>query len=259
MATSDPRLQKTRNYSQFISAKANRHLDSDSFRPQHERLKESMRKFGFLPSFPLTVRLVNGKLQVEDGQHRLYFAKLLGLDVYYVVIDNEIDVAEINQAQASWKIKDYTNRWAQSGFKDYIKAHEFADKYKLPVSEAFGLLTLNSTFGNISKRVKDGTWKITNLTKATEIAEIYKSVYECSGVARHNNLYRAIYACSFVTGFDAKRLTESIQRRANSWVNGGHWRDYLTQIEEFYNFGKKTKVPLKFDAQEAMRLRNAAK
>lgn len=255
----NPRLQKTRDYAQFISSKANRTLEAESFRPQHERLKESMRKFGFLPSFPLTVRRVNGKLQVEDGQHRLHFARLLGLDVYYVVIDNEIDVAEINQAQASWKVKDYVNRWAQSGIKDYAKASEFASTYMIPIGEALSLLTLNSTFGNIAKKVKDGTWKITNLLKATEIAEIYKSIYGCSGVARHNNLFRAIYACSFVDGFDPKRLTESIERRANSWVNGGHWRDYLTQIEEFYNFGKKTKVPLKFDAQEAMRLRNAAK
>lgn len=258
MAPSDPKLQKTRNYAQFISSKTNRVLQSESFRPQHVRLMESMRKFGFLPSFPITVRMVGGKLQVEDGQHRLYFAKTLGIDVFFVVIDKEIDVAEINQAQATWQVKDYTNRWAQAGNVDYIQAHEFADRYSLPISDAFGLLTLNSSFGNISKQVRAGAWKITELEKATVIAQCYSDVCACQGVKRHKNLYKAVYACNFVPGFDSHRLIDSIQKRAGSWINGGHWIDYLQQLEDFYNFGRKVKVPLKFDAQESMRLRSAA-
>lgn len=255
MAPSDPKLQKTRNYAQFVSSKANRVLQSEAFRPQHVRLMESMRKFGFLPSFPITVRMVGGKFQVEDGQHRLYFAKTLGIDVYFVVIDKEIDVAEINQAQASWKIQDYTNRWAQAGNSDYIQAHEFATRYNLSIGDSFALLTLNSSFGNISKTVRAGAWKITELEKATVIAQCYSDVCACQGVKRHQNLFKAVYACNFVAGFDSHRLIDSIQKRAGSWINGGHWLDYLQQLEDFYNFSRKVKVPLKFDAQEAMRAR----
>lgn len=256
MAASNPKLMQTKNYSQFVSSKANRVLESESFRPQHMKLLASMKKFGFLPSFPITVRMVGGRYQVDDGQHRLYFAKLLGLEVFYVVITTQIDVAEINQAQASWRVKDYTNRWAQQGKESYIRAHEFAQKYGLPISDTFALLTLNSSFGNISREVKDGTWEIQNLERATVIAQCYMDVCSCQGVKRHANLYKAVYACNFVPHFESARLVDGIQKRAGSWVNGGHWVDYLQQLEEFYNFGKRTKVPLKFDAQEAMRTRN---
>jgi hypothetical protein len=172
------------------------------------------------------------------------------------VIDQKIDVAEINQAQASWQIKDYTNRWAQNGNQDYIQAHAFAARYGLPIGDAFALLNLNSVFGNISKQVRAGTWKITELEKATRIAQCYSDVCACPGVKRHQNLYKAVYACNFVAEFDSRRLIESIQKRAGSWINGGHWVDYLSQIEDFYNFGRKIKVSLEFDAKEAMRARS---
>ena len=253
------KLQQTRNYSLFVSSKTNRVLDPENLHPKHKNLKRLMHKHGFLPSFPITARQVGGKLRVEDGQHRLHFAKMLGLEVYYVVISEDIDVAEINQAQASWQIKDYTNRWAAQGNVDYVKAHEFAARYGLSVGNAFALLTLNSSFGNISKEVKEGTWKITDFERASVIGQCYADVCAVTPVQPHQNLFKAIYACNFVADFDAARLVESIQKRAVAWINGGHWLDYLQQIEEFYNFGRKTKLPLKFEAQEAMRSRNAAR
>lgn len=251
------KLYKTRNYSMFVSSKTNRVLEIEALRPEHVRLYESMKKYGFIQSMPITVRVVDGKYVVEDGQHRLFFASKLQIDVYYVAITQSIDVSELNRTQAVWRIRDYTNRWAAEGNQEYIRAHEFARHYDIPISEAFSVLSL-SAFSNISRSVKDGTWKARDFDSASSIAQVYKDVTACPGVGKHGNLFKAIYMCCFVHYFEPMRLTESISKRSAAWGNGGTTNDFLEQIEEFYNFSRKTKVPLKFDAQEAMRMRNAA-
>lgn len=254
-----PKLQKTRNYSMFVSSKTNRLLEMDALRPEHVRLYESMKKHGFIQSMPITVRVVDGKYVVEDGQHRLFFASKLQIDVYFIAITQSIDVAELNRTQASWRVHDYTNRWAKDGNNDYTKAHDFAVHYDLPLTQAFCVLSLSSSFGNVSKAVKDGTWKIKDFDSASAIAQVYKDVVSSPGIKRHQNLFNAIYACCFVSYFEPDRLIESVGKRSAAWGNGGSTQDFLSQIEEFYNFGRKTKCPLKFDAQEAMRMRSAAR
>jgi hypothetical protein len=128
-----PKLQRTKNYSQFFYTKENRDVDILHLKPQHKALRESMQQYGFLPAFPLMVRTQNGRFAVVDGQHRLTFAKELGLEVFFVIDDKDVNISAVNQAQANWSPKDYANRWAHAGRPDYVEAIAFANEHNAPL------------------------------------------------------------------------------------------------------------------------------
>src|SRR5262245_39047629 len=103
-----PKIFVTKNYSLFAGGtEQNRQLEL----AKHKKLRESMKKNGFVPSFPIVVRRhADGVLEIYDGQHRFAFAVELELPVYYVEDKGTWDVAEINSTAKTWTLADYAKR-----------------------------------------------------------------------------------------------------------------------------------------------------
>jgi hypothetical protein len=258
-STAAPRLHRTREYKRFYFPADNRPIDVVNLRPQHKRLRESMREYGFLPSFPLMVQVVNGKLYVKDGQHRLTFARELGLDVFYVITDQDISIAKINQAQVGWTPKDYAMSFAAQGKHDYQRAIGFCDRYRIPISVGFAMLRGTIVAHNIKAEFETGTYKITNETFASRVAKLYKEIVEISPKVRQQNMLHALWSCCHVETFDETRILQTASKRPDLLQNLGTVENFLQMLEEIYNFGRRTKEPLKFEAEQAMRARSAAK
>lgn len=253
----NPKLQRTKNYAQFFFTKENRAVDVLHLKPQHKQLRESMRTYGFLSAFPLMVRSVNGRFVVIDGQHRLTFAKEFGLDVYFVVDETDVDIAKLNQAQANWSPKDYAHKWATAGEKDYTEAMQFASDHNAPLMLSFAMLAGTTTWGNISTRFKDGTYRI----KARDLAHRVMSIHSALAAVNHKTkgarLIEALWACCQVDYFDESRIIETVSRRPELLAPAGTRDAYLDVLTEIYNFGRKAKAPLRFDAEQAMKERKA--
>src|SRR5215813_10188093 len=144
----------TRNYGLFISNTGdNRLLNLEEHRP----LLQSMKEYGFLNSFPISVaRAGNRKFTVKDGQHRLVFAEKLGLPVYYVVEDVNFDVAKVNRSIKIWGPRDYAQKYAANGVKSYQEGLEFAAQHGLAIGISFALLGGTSGYTNIAEQFKAG-------------------------------------------------------------------------------------------------------
>lgn len=253
----NPKLQRTKNYSQFYYTKENRDVDVLHLKPQHKHLRESMKQYGFLPSFPIMVKPNNGRFLVRDGQHRLTFAKELGLDVYFVIVDEDVNISFINQAQATWSPKDYAKRWAAAGIPDYSEALQFSAHYKAPLAIAFSMLAGTTTFGNIDAKFKDGTYKIKSRDFAHRVMRIHDSLSTANPKAKGARLIGALWACCHVDYFDESRITDTVSRRPGLLQPAGTRDAYLDLLEEIYNFGRKVKAPLRFDAEQVMKHRKA--
>lgn len=254
-----PRLIRTREYKRFHFTRDNRPIDVVNLRPQHKRLRESMREYGFLPAFPLMVQVLNGKLYVKDGQHRLTFAEELGLDVYYVITEQDISIAKINQAQAGWTPRDYAMSFAAQGKHDYQQAIGFCDRYRIPVGVGFSMLRGTISKTNIKAEFENGNYKVTNLVFAERVAKVFKALYEIKAQVRQQNMLHALWACCNVATFDEARLVQTAQKRPDLLQNLGTVENFLQLLEEIYNFARRTKEPLKFEAEQAMRERNPAR
>ena len=82
-----PCLKVTKNYDLFELHPFNRDLHKDAL------LKTSMKENGFMPSSPIhCVRNGNGKLKIIRGHHRFANAKELGLPVWYVIDESNVDL-----------------------------------------------------------------------------------------------------------------------------------------------------------------------
>ena len=253
------RLQETRDYRRFSFTNENRPVYILNLTPQHKKLRESMREFGFLPSFPLMVREVGNRLVIIDGQHRFTFAKEFGLAVYFVVVDTKLDIARLNGTQRSWGVKDHASRWAKDvtcpQHADYQEAIDFAERYGVTLSFAFAMLAGTIVFKNIETQFHGGTFKVKNRELANRVGETYRSMVAIRRFLHNGNFLAALWACSHVDYFDSARLIEKATRRPEMLTQYATRESYIEMLEEIYNFNQRTRAPLKFDAQEIMRLR----
>ena len=113
--------------------------------------------------------IVNEKMQVIDGQHRLSASINTGVPVYYIIIPGYgiNEVTRLNTNQKNWNKMDYMSMYVADGRQAYIELQEFMLKfpdYGIRASES--LLTLRNVTGG-SKRMKafeEGKLKVPNLT-----------------------------------------------------------------------------------------------
>lgn len=113
----------TTDYSIFRKMKENRPLKPENLK----KIRESIKEFGWLRQ-PI---LVNEKMEVIDGQHRLEACKELGLPVEYI-IDEGLKVEEcqeLNRTQNNWRSDDYIHSFAERGNENYIRFRKLTEEF----------------------------------------------------------------------------------------------------------------------------------
>lgn len=248
----NPKLQRTKDYSKFTFAKSNRDVTPHRLRPQHKALRESMKKYGWLPFEPIGVYPDNGKLVITEGQHRFTFARELGLEVYYVIHDDPVDIAEINQCSATWTVKDYCKKWIAEGHPEYQKAADFAEQYGLSITMAVAMLAGTYSWSNIKAKFSQGEFKITHEKFATRVASLYKKLCSINKEAKHNQCLNALWACCLTPYFEEERLIRAATNRPEMISRVGTREAWLEVLQEIYNFASRSKMPLAFDAEQAV-------
>lgn len=93
-------IQSTTNYNQFNKLVGNREIHEGHV----QNLVISMQKY-YMP-VPI---VVNSKMEVVEGQHRIEACKRLNLPVYYIIDENANlqDVHELNKYRRSWSTLDF--------------------------------------------------------------------------------------------------------------------------------------------------------
>ena len=150
-------LCKTFDYSQFKFADYNRNVE-----PQHVQQLINEVKSGHQLLSPI---IVNEKMEIIDGQHRLAAFKQLKKPVEYIVRPgtSKQDVVSINNSQKRWTPIMWIESFANSGNEDYQFFLDFLQKhneYKWPVFGVEDVLhNPVSTDINHHSHITDGTFK----------------------------------------------------------------------------------------------------
>ncbi len=251
MAT--PKLQATKDYRLFIRSADNRPLDP----AKHKRLRKSMEKNGFLPCYPIVcIRDRNKHLVIYDGQHRLAFAESLALAVYYVVLEQGFDIAQVNSTQEKWNTRNFAETYAAQGKVAYQEGLEFADRHCISTGIAFGLLAGTTSWTNVKNEYYGGTFRIRDKQWAEMVGTIYSAIVSKAPKLRNARLIEAAMAITRVKGFDVQRLIVGVDRCLDKLQPYSTRDAYLEMLEVIYNFGRKQLVGLKVAAIQAMRDRN---
>ena len=250
------KINVTKNYGMFGRSDENRPLALN----KHRKLRESMKRHGFLSSFPIVCRRdSSGHLTVIDGQHRLAFAQELGLPVYWTEEEIAFDVALFNAATKNWAARDYAQKYAAQGLTAYNEGLEFADVHHLSIGQAFALLAGVTSYGAIESSYKSGAYVVKDRKYADSVAAIYVPLKTMGRQLSNASFIGACMAICRVKGFDPKRLLRAAERCREKLMPYSTRDAYLAMLEDVYNFGQHAKVGLKAAATMAMRDRNPIK
>ena len=251
-----PIIQTTKDYSIFSRCDHNRPVKTKG----RKGLYNSMKLYGWLPSFPMTVWYdAKGYTLIKDGQHRFEIAKELGIPVFYVLEERDIDISVINQGIGVWKTADYAGSFAQRGNTDYIRLLEFCEEHKISVQTAVGLLSGTCSPNNRMNSFKCGEWRITEEAFAEKVCEI-STAFSAYGVfARKDIFITAVSSCCRVEAFKPERLLRAVKRCPDKARHYGTIDATLSMLEEIYNFGQQSPFCLKIEVRRVMKERNAVK
>ena len=250
------RLQVTKNYRLFHRSADNRPLDL----PAHKPLMNSMKEYGFLKSFPISVfRDDARRLVVKDGQHRLALAEELNLPVYYIIDGAEWDVAKVNSTPRTWAPKHYALTFAAKGKKAYGELLEFHEGHGIPITTCVALLTGATCFSNYKKDFLGGKFVVKDREWAEKVASLYTSLIRSSKDVKSARLLEACMGCCRVDDFNGGRLIDNVSKCREKLLRYSTRDAFLAMLDDIYNFGRHKRMPLKFMAQEAMAARNPAK
>lgn len=252
-----PLLQSSNNATLFVKNDEQRPIN-----PLHvKRLATSMSKHGFLPSKPIQVyRRKDGKMIVVDGHHRLEAAKMLGVIFYYVV---EEEVAQQSmpdvQKSLSWKSEDYIRQYSLRGLKDYSVLASYIAR-GLPTMFAASILYGHSgaAGGMISGLIAGGTYKVKTVDHAEKILSLIESENP-PRVFKHANFIKALALCLWLKQFDFGTFKKRAEGNWHMIPNCSNVPDFLTAIEEVYNFRSQVKQPIAHLARVAAKDRSAIK
>lgn len=238
----------TKEYNKFKTILGNRTIV-----PAHvEGLCAAIERKNLLEYYPI---LINEKMEVIDGQHRLMAAAKLNLEVTYKVVNGLKleDVMSVNTSSRSWSIMNFIDCYIQLDSPDYLRLKEFMDEHDLSPGIAAGLLQgFGYGGGHISNVIKSGKFAVNTPDKAEKIAnqlnQLKKhSVYQLKS---DRTFIKALWEVNDVKDFDFKRLIAKIEQSSAVLEKQHTLQQYLLQIEELYNFNAKIYVGIYGEVQK---------
>ena len=244
------KLSATKDYRLFDISDDNRNIDL----AHRKALRESLRKYGWIPAYPMDVQRRGTKLVIVDGQHRFRMAQELNISVWYVITESKHDVADVNAAQKSWSIRNYAERYAKKGIKDYEQVLTFAADHNIGINVATGLLYGHADARNVSQQFKAGTYKVRDVQHANKCARIFEAVRHENQPAANMFCMAAIQLIVRVLNFDENRMIKGIARRGDLLRHLPTREAYLDVLQEIYNdrFSNTNRIPLRFEAENIL-------
>ena len=199
---------------------------------QVTKLANSLERKGVLrPVIIAELDFITGKKNkyIIDGQHLFNALLRLGWEIPYIVIEikNKQELVEtialLNSSSKSWTMQDYVTAWSSLN-NDYVKLNHYFQVYDMEVAQIASILNNGSAAsgGTITKRLKDGTFKIMN--EAVN-AEILDHVTDMLKVVPRMNRWENKYAISeyvkflrSVKKYDHKGFIEKLQKNKQKFM-----------------------------------------
>jgi len=199
-------------------------------------------------NYLFTVIIVNEKYEIIDGQHRFDVIQELKLPLNYIMCKNYglNEVHILNQNSKTWNADDYLTGYCNLGNEDYIKYRDFKETYGIGHNECMAILTETSTKSNIIDNFYNGTFKIKNFNNACKTIEkiiLIEPYY--IGIKRRSFIY-AMLQLFKNTNFEFTEFLQKLKCQPTALVDCANTKQYISLIEEIYNYRRREKVSLRY-------------
>lgn len=228
------KVRSTKDYDKFKTIEGNR----DVIKAHVKKVTAALSKENLNNYMPI---LVNSKMEVIDGQHRLEALRELGMPVNYIVIDGAdlATVQMLNSSAKSWSLNDYVQSFIKRGNENYMILDDFRRRYNLPLMVCVTLLTgSNSRKG--PEVVRDGSFEVKSQSQAEAIATYISEMkkYVDPLVLRDRDFLSA-YIKTIKSNVNRKQLVHKLKLFGFSLKRQISVTDYQRELERVYNFRSK--------------------
>lgn len=248
-------VYKTSDLSMFKSIDGNRVPNL-----QHiKRLADSIRVYG-MKCNPI---LVNEKMQVIDGQHRLMAAKETNSFVYYIIVSgyNLQEVHTLNLNQKNWTKRDYMEGYANMGIDSYIQLKKFVEKNQdFTFTDCIALCSNKSTIAgslfseqfrgnkkfNTAQVFEQGSWIGKDFDLAQEWANKIKLIKPFF-IGYNKTIFVGTMIMLFQNKlFDFNEFMHKLRLQPTALVDCANRNQMKVLIEDIYNYKSRNKVNLRY-------------
>ena len=207
--------------------------------------------------------LVNEKMQVIDGQHRLMAAQESDSFIYYIVIDgyslNEVHTLNLNQK--NWSKKDFMEGYAKMGVDSYVKLSKFTTiNNDFSFSDCVALCSNLSTSSsscitqsirggkamNLVEVFESGTWKGKNFELAQDWANKIRMVRPYYKGYNRSAFVGTMIGLFTNDNFNFNEFLHKASLQPTALVDCSSREQYKVLIEDIYNWKSRTKTNLRF-------------
>tara|TARA_R110000782_G_scaffold247510_1_gene334287 strand:- start:59 stop:790 length:732 start_codon:yes stop_codon:yes gene_type:complete len=236
-------IQSTSDLSVFRKIEGNRPLSEAKIKKMILSVKSGIDFFEYCPI------LVDSKMRVIDGQHRLEACRRLKKDVFYIQkkgVAKIEEVSTLNSANSGWSTPDFIDSYAAQGNPNYIHLKTLKASYKIGYGAISSFLSngvLTDGGGSVTKKVRDGDFKISHMDEAVEFLNFISSVRPYFTIINTFTL-RAIIKVYRVEDFSAGSFSSKLIKIKRKVPYCPSVKDALKEIETVYNFRRKERIIL---------------
>ena len=225
-------VQSTNEHSIFTDLIGNRPINENHV----ARLVISMKQ-----SYLQVPLIVNEKMEIIDGQHRLKAHKELNLPTYF--IENKgyglEETQLLNQNSNNWTANDFMHGYCNAGKNEYLKYRVFNNKYRLNHQCQMNLLKGTISEGKWYESFRAGTFKITHLKKAEKIANAILEIGEYYDGYKRRSFVSAMQRAIACPEYNHAYFIKKLKHQRAKMIDCSNYKQYLVLMEKIYNFKSK--------------------
>lgn len=244
---------KTKEYNIFKKNHLNRDLDESNVK----RIERSLKISNLLELRPI---VVNDRMEIIDGQHRLEAAKRLHLDVWYTIA-RDLEGPEmvlLNTNQQRWLLADYLNYYCKQGMPDYLKVREFLKNTDMSLST----IVRTCSMGTQSRQTAFQSGKLSfSDEKAERLRILYEEAFDIlqmievkgdkATTPKGTNFNNALMSFLALKGVISSIFKQKILFRMDSLRPCTSRASYVRLFQSIYNW--KNSEPVNVDTEESYR------
>jgi hypothetical protein len=213
--------------------------------PSHlEELKASIQETNLLYANPI---IVNEKLEVFDGQHRLLAAEDLEVSIYYDIIPNLSSSAMItlNVLGLNWKPENFARYYASKGNNDYSYYLNFRKENDLNHQSAMAFLLAKDWEvhggGQTSRHFKAGLFTVLDKEYAeTAVKQLRDYRWHYKGYLRRSFI-KAVLIVLRHSEYDHEWMINRLDLIGSRLTDRVNTLDYLRDLEDIYGYNTPSK------------------
>lgn len=230
------KVHRTKDLSIFKRINGNRPVNTRYV----EVLKEAFKKQYFDE-----ILIVNEKMEIIDGQHRLEAARALGFSVQYVIKEGFglKEVQDMNHGRKNWNSDDYLQSYAERGKRDYEILIAF--KEKQPFTTNICALLLSTRRGNRA-RIAGGKFEAGSIALAEKNARILKDFGKFYGGYVRRPFVLAVLSIMRNNNYSHAKMLKKLKYQVSKLVHCSNTEQYVDLLERIYNYKSAKKVSLKY-------------